>query len=250
MKKGRYSLDRRAEAILESRHYWKSNVTSPSLKSSGSSSRGSPRVRPESGNGTPASILSPSVSDSLSTDDFFTMLGEVCGDELAKASSGIPISTTDNTSISTLLSTSDNAQLNLTVENINTNPVPLHAEPVSQSDTTGNNSSPLGQFTFTRGSTKSQGQIPYPNAINTSLTLLLESEIKQEISPQQCSSVYRLPPPNQNPVAPHYVNEGLPRFTTGASATPDLFGFHMSGASNYPASQSGSLHHSPPIQCV
>ena len=259
VKKGRYSLDRRAEAILESRNYWKSenepkvkikkevdscdhNETPPLFTSSGS-----PR--------SPSRILSPNatnVSDSLSTDDIFLMLGEVYDEEIAKAS-GDPISTID-----TLLSASDNAQLNNLVDTINIRSLSPNIQPTSQSNAMYNNASPLGQLTVNTGSTESRGQMSYQEAINTTPNLLPESDIKREFPPQQCYSGFGLPPPDQNLAAPNYGSNGLPQgcrqYATTADGV-DLFGYALSSTSNFlenPVYQSRldqlPLYQSPPVQ--
>ena len=130
MKKGRYSLDRRAEAILESRQYWgkpeipqnahikketgernntsngNSSVTLPCYSSS-SNNVASQAVRSDSDSTTsPQPIQQTSGEAELSTDDIFTMLSEVYGDEMIGGGGATygNSSTIDTASLSSLLS--------------------------------------------------------------------------------------------------------------------------------------------------
>ena len=218
VKKGRYSLDRRAEAILESRQYWgtpetapnshvkKETVESNNYSNNGSSSNnsGSNATSPcyiSSGSSVPSPTLKldsdtnrashqaqqvPHTcgNNDLSAEDIFSMLSEVYGDEIvatAAPSSGSN-STIDAASLTSLLSPSampSAAQNNTTAT---TAAYTSTIQPNPQFEL--NKKSSLEPTTLAE--TKKRNSFGAP--IDVTPHLLAESEIKQEFPPQQFCS--------------------------------------------------------------
>ena len=275
VKKGRYSLDRRAEAILESRQYWgknetpksehikeetgernnssddNSSVTSPSFNSRGSS------VSSQSGRSQSDSTLSPqpvlTAGDAdLSTDDIFTMLSEVYGDEMigGGGASYDNSSTLDTASLSTLLSPPTMTPNNIAQDNITTTATAVNnVHPESQFNSNYTNISPLEQFNFNAACSQASRLAPFQNPTDIGPHLLSKSEIKQELppTPSPSSSGNGVSPGSYSPASAHEIAPPSSEYPPGATAT---FGLQMPGASGFPAARTVPVQQTPPVQPV
>ena len=280
VKKGRYSLDRRAEAILESRQYWgkpeipqnahikketgernnasngNSSVTLPCYSSSGSSVA-SQAVRSDSNSTiSPQPIQQTSGEAELSTDDIFTMLSEVYGDEMTGGGGGATYgnsSTIDTASLSSLLSstTAPNIAQNNTTTTATASSNKIRPE--SQFSSNNTNTSPLEQFKFNAGCSQTPGFGPYQNSTVITPQILSKTEIKQELppTPSPSNSGYEVSPSSISAASPASVQDisspPSSQYTSGATA---VFGFQMPGTNSFPVARTDPLHHTPPVQPV
>ena len=269
MKKGRYSLDRRAEAILESRQYWgkgespqsayikeetkernnssssnsNSSVTSPCCISRSSSIASQATTSNSDSIISPQPELQTSGDTELSTDDIFTILNEVyTGDEMAGGATYNNSSTIDTASLSSLFSTTATPNIDATACSNN-------VQPESQLSSNYTNASALEQFALNGGYSQTPGLAPFQDLRDISPHLLSESEIKQELppTPSPSNSGNGVSPSSYSSESPANLQEISPpssQYTPGATAP---FSFQMPDART---ARTVPLQQTPPVQSV